>query len=527
MYKEIKFNNDARVKILEGVNIVADAVATTLGPRGNTVIFEESLYPTITKDGVTVSQQILLEDKFQSMGAMMAREAAENTNREAGDGTTSTVVLLRGIANEGHKYITAGMNPILIKRGMDEALIQAIDIIDGNKKEVTSIDERVQIATISANNDPEIGQMIADVIEETGTNGIVTVTNSNSMETEVEYVKGTKLDRGYSSHMFITNRKRLSAEMANPIIILTTDKINMESQLIKILQSLLEAGKREFILVGGTVEGPALAFLTQNHLLGKFTCIPVSMPSFGDYQRDLFYDLAALTGATVLGEEESTKLKDGKLSDCGIAENVIVTRDSTIFTGANGDIKTRVDEVKALISKYKDLFIIEQLKKRLGRLNGSIANIKVGGSSETEQTEKKYRIEDALNSTKSAVEDGIIEGGGTALLKASSSMLMDNDISEEQKAGWKIVVASMELPCKQIMENSGLPADAIIAKIKEDGIGYNALTNKYEDLYESGVIDPVRCVKKELSNAVATAGTLLTSSVAIALKPNDRSSISN
>jgi len=347
------------------------------------------------------------------------------------------------------------------------------------------------------------------------------------METEVEYVKGTKLDRGYSSHMFINNRKRLTAEMTNPTIILTTDKINMESQLIGMLQRLLKEGKKEMILVGGTVEGPAVAFLTQNHLLGKFTCIPVSMPSFGDYQRDLFYDLAALTGATVLGDEESTKLKDGDVSDCGTAENVIVTRDSTIFTGATGDITERNEEVNTLMSKYKDVFLIEQLKKRLGRLNGSIANIKVGGASETEQTEIKYRIEDALNSTKSAIEDGIIEGGGTALLKASVLMVLDDKMSEEQKAGWKIVVASMEMPCKQIMDNAGLPADAIIAKIKDDGVGYNALTNEYEDLYESGVIDPVRCIKNELSNAVATAGTLLTSSVAIALKQNDGNSINS
>ena len=527
MYKDVKFGADARDKILKGVNTVADAVATTLGPRGMTVIFEENIYPTVTKDGVTVAQQLMLEDKFESMGAMIAREAAENTNREAGDGTTSTVVLLRGIANEGHKYIAAGMNPILIKRGMDEALKQAITLVNESKKEVTSLDEKTQVATISANNDPELGKMIAEVIEETGTNGVVTVTNSNSMETEIEYVKGTKLDRGYASHMFISDRKRLSAEMDNPTVILTTDKINMESQLVEMLQNILKTGSRKLILVAGAIEGPALAFLTQNHLLGKFTCIPVSMPSFGDFQRDLFYDLAATTGATVLGDEESTKLKDATIDDCGTVDNVIVTRDSTIFTGATGDVSQRIDEVNALIEKYNDAFVVEQLKKRLGRLNGSIANVRVGGASETEQTEIKYRIEDALNSTKSAIEDGIVEGGGTALVKASSKMVIPEGLNDEYIAGFNIVKRAMLMPCTQIMKNAGLPADAIVAKVREDGLGYNALVNEYQDLFENGIIDPVRCVNNELANAVATAGTLLTSNVAITIKPDDRTTNNN
>lgn len=520
MYKEIKFGAEARKKILKGVNIVADAVATTLGPRGMNVIFEESVYPTVTKDGVTVAQQIMLEDKFENMGVMMAREAAENTNREAGDSTTSTVVLTRAIANEGNKYITAGMNPVLIKRGMDNALTQVLGLIDDEKKEVTSLDEKVQIATISANNDTKLGEMIAGVIEKTGTNGIVTVTNSNSMETEVEFVKGTKLDRGYASHMFINNRKRLTAEMENPAIILTTDKISLESHLVEMLQTLLAAGKRQFVLVAGAIEGPALAFLTQNHLLGKFTCIPVSMPSFGDYQRDLFYDLATTTGATVLGEEEPKKLKDATAEDCGAAEFVTVSRDETIFTGASGDVSDRVEEVKTLMKKYTDTFVLEQLKKRLGKLTGSIANIKVGGASETEQTEIKYRIEDALNSTKSAIEDGIVEGGGATLVKVEQKIVSPK-LGEEDEAGWDIVRRAMKTPCKQIMSNAGLPADAIVAKIKEDGLGYNALTNKYEDLFENGIIDPVRCVKNQLINAVATAGILLTSQVAITNKTND------
>jgi len=523
MYKDVNFGLNARDKIVKGVNVVADAVATTLGPRGMNVIFEESSFPTITKDGVTVAQQVFLEDKLENMGVMMAREAAENTNREAGDGTTSTVVLLRDIVNAGHKYVATGMNPILIKRGMEAALQQAIKGVDKHKKAITTYEEKEQVATISANNDKEIGEMIAKVIDETGIHGIVTVTNSNSIETEVEYVRGTKLDRGYASHLFINNGKNLTSELDDPIVILTTDKITMESQLIEVIQSMLKAGKRKMLLIAGAIEGPAVAFLTQNHLLGKFTCIPVAMPSFGDYQRDLFYDLAAATGATVLGDEEPVKLSDGNVEHAGVCDNVIVGREYTIITGANGDVGSRIEEAKTLLKNEKDTFKIDHIKKRLGRLNGSVANIKVGGASETEQTEKKYRIEDALNATKSAVEDGVVEGGGTALLRASKFVELKNkeNFNDEYIAGFNIVKNTMRAPLAQILKNAGEPADAIIDKVYNGKLGYNALSNKYENLFNSGVIDPAKCVKNELTNAVATAGILLTSNVAITIKPED------
>jgi len=443
--------------------------------------------------------------------------------------TTSTVVLLRDIVNAGHKYIATGMNPILIKRGMEAALEQAIEGVDKKKKKISSYDEKEQVATISANNDTEIGTMIAKVVEETGTNGIVTVTNSNSIDTEVEYVKGTRLDKGYASHLFINNGKNLTAELDDPTIILTTDKISMESQLIELIQKLLQAGKRKMILIAGAIEGPAVAFLTQNHLLGKFTCIPVGMPSFGDYQRDLFYDLAAATGATVLGDEESVKLSDGGADNVGTCTNVIVSRDYTVFTGATGDVTSRIDEANALLDAEKDTFRIDHIKKRLGRLNGSVANIKVGGASETEQTEKKYRIEDALNATRSAVEDGVVEGGGTALLRAGGLMeLKDKEnFNDEYIAGFNIVKNTMQAPLAQILKNAGEPADAIIDKVLNGKKGYNALTNEYENLFDVGVIDPAKCVKNELTNAVATAGILLTSNVAITVKTKDGDSDNN
>ena len=526
MYKEIHTGVGAQEGILRGVNAVADAVAVTLGPRGRTVIFNETIFPTVTKDGVTVAQQVFLEDNLENMGVMMAREAAEKTNREAGDGTTSTVVLLRALMNEGHKMVVAGTNPVLIKRGMDVALEQALNLVEGKKKEVTTFDEKRQIATISANNDPELGGLIAKVIEETGTNGIVTVTNSATADTEVEYVKGTKLDRGYASHMFINNSKSLSSDLESPVIILTTDKISMQSQLVEMLQSVLASGAKNLVLIAGSIEGPAVSFLTQNHLLGKFTCVPIAMPSFGDYQRDLFYDLAAATGAIVLGDEESTKLKDATIEDTGTCDYIKVARNSTIITGANGDISKRIEEIETLLENEKDGFRIEKLKERLGKLSGSIANIRVGGASETEQTEVKYRIEDALNSTKSAIEDGIVEGGGTTLLRSSEALVPGEDLTEEYLAGFNIVKKAMRTPSKQILDNAGLASDAIMAKVLESEDGYNTLTNEYQNLIDNGVIDPVRCVKNELKNAVATAGVLLTSGCAITHKP-DGDSISD
>lgn len=518
MYRKVFFGDNATSEIIKGVNVLADAVSATLGARGRNVIFSEGTIPTITKDGVTVARNIFLEDGLQNMGVMMAREASENTNREAGDGTTSTVVLLRAIINEGNRYIMDGLNPVLLKRGMDTALECVISELNKLAKKITTQEEKEQIATISTNNDKSLGKLISEVIEKVGTNGVVTVTNSNSLKTEVEYVKGTKLNRGYESHLFINNRRKLSAELDNPEIIITTDKITMHSQIIGLIEKLVLAGKHKMVLFADTIEGEALSFLVKNHLLGKFTCIPVKIPSFGDYQKDLIYDLAALTEATVLGEEESKNINDAETSDCGNCSTVIVDRDSTIITGGDGNIKERIDEVKTLLEEEKkDIFKLEKLKDRLGRLTGSIANIRVGGASETEQTEIRYRIEDAINSTKSAIEEGIVEGGGTALLRCYNKLRnrIPDGLSEEEERGFNIVVNSLIAPIKNIVENGGKTANTIIDKVIELDKGYNILTNEYEDMFESGIIDPLKCVKCEITNAVASASTLLTSSVAI------------
>jgi len=523
MYKELLFGKDAREKILKGVNIVADAVGSTLGPRGQNVIFEDTSYPTITKDGVTVAQQTFLEDKFENMGVMIAREAAENTNREAGDGTTTTIVLLREIFNEGHKAVAAGMNSILIRRGMDAALEAVLRELDSQAKEIKTKNEKTQIAIISANNDRETGEMIASVIDEVGTNGVVTVTSSNSLKTEVEYVKGTQIKSGYESHIFINDHSRLSVSIDNPAIIMTTDAVTLQAQLIPIIQNLLEAGKKNILLLADKIEGSAMSFLVQNYLQGKFNCVPVKLPSFGDYNRDIIFDLATLTGATVLGEDYGTKLEEGTAENAGRCDHIIASRYSTIFSGSGGNVKKRIAEIKALLDGETDTFKKEKLKDRLGMVNGSIAKIKVGGSSDAEQVERRYRMEDSLNATKSAIEEGIVEGGGVALLKCAQFEM--ESVNKEFDAGVEIVRAALSSPLKKIADNGGWKGDTTVGRVEDKGLGFNALTGDYENLIKAGVIDPKKVVRNEITNAVATAGILLTSNVAIAIKPEPKKDV--
>lgn len=522
MNKEILFNEDARKKIIKGLSITAKAVGSTLGPRGQNVIFEDSSFPTITKDGVTVAQQVFLEDKFENMGVMMAREAAQNTNREAGDGTTTTVVLLNSMVNEADKYITAGMNPILIKRGMDYAKDLVIEHLKNIVVEVSTPEIKRNIATISANNDSKLGNLIAEVIDETGIDGIVTVQTTSGLDIDVEYIKGMRINSGYESHMFINNQKRLSCNMDDPAIVITTDTLTAQEQLIPLIERLVvKGGKREIVLFANRIEGAALAFLVQNHMLGKFTCVPIRFSSFGDYKRDLLYDMAALTQATVLGEDEAIKLRDGGVEHAGTCNQVIITRDMTIISGGKGDVTAKIDEVKALLNDEKDTFRIEKLKDRLGRLTGSIANIKVGGASETEQIEIKYRIEDALNATKSAVQEGIVAGGGTALLNCYNLISSENK-NKEFAVGIEIVKNALLMPLKTIVNNGGGNGEAVVGKVLDSGLGYNALTEEYGNLIDMGVIDPFKVVKNEIINSVATAGIMITSGTAITIKPEKK-----
>lgn len=515
MYKQILFGDEVRQKIIKGLNITAQAVGSTLGPKGQNVIFEESSYPTITKDGVTVAGQIFLEDKFENMGVMLGREAAENTNREAGDGTTTTVVLLASMVNEANKYIATGMNPVLIKRGMDNALQIVLSKLQKQVKQLKNEDEKLQIATISANNDPEVGKMIFEVIKKVGVDGVVTFHTSNNLKTEVEYVKGTKINSGYASHVFINDRKKLCHTSDNPAIIICSDKITSQDQLVPLIQKMIAAGKRNMVLFADSIEGAGLAFLVQNFMLGKFTCVPVKVSSWGDYNKDLLYDIATLTNTTILGEEDSVKLVDASVEHTGTCEQIVINGDSAIISGGKGNIKNRIDETKTLLKHEKDIYRIERLKSRLGKLTGSIASIKIGGASETEQVEIKYRIEDAINATKSAIQEGIVEGGGVALLKCKFDL--PERLTKEELAGYEIVLNVLREPIKKISINAGLNGDLIADKVLDLKKGYNALTDQFENLFEAGVIDPFRVVKNEIINSVATAGILITSGVAIAI----------
>lgn len=514
MYKELKFNEDARLKILKGVNTVSNAVSATLGPRGQNVIFEDTSIPIITKDGVTVAQQVFLKDKYENMGVMLTREAAEKTNRLAGDGTTSTVVILQNIIQEGFKYIASGMNSIFIKRGMESALNKVLKELDKKSKKIKTHEDKLNIATISANNDRKLGKLIVDVIEEVGENGVVSTTNSNLLETEVEYLKGTKLDSGYKTPIFITDHKSLSCEINKPTVIVTTDEITQSSQIIPILNKLLQSGKKDFVLFADEIDGQALAFIIQNYIQGKFRCVPVKTPSFGGFQKDIIHDFGLLVEANVLGEQEGKKIEDAEVEDCGVVDKISVGRDKTMVTGGKGDVSKKIDEINSLIESESDSFSIEKLKDRLSKLTGKAANIKVGGASDTEQTEIKYRIEDALNATRSAIEEGVVEGAGTALLRCSEIELENK--GREYSAGFKLVLDAIRAPFKKIINNSGENADAIVGKVLEGDKSYNSLTMEYENLFDSGVIDPTKVVKQELINAVSTSGILLTSSVAIA-----------
>lgn len=517
MNKKLLFGQEARERIKEGVNILADAVSSTLGPKGQNVIFEESSFPTITKDGVTVAQQVFLKDKFQNMGNMTAREAAENTNREAGDGTTTTIVLLREIFNEGYKATVSGMNPILLKRGMDTCLEEVLSHL--KPKKITTDKEKEQVAIISANNDYKMGKMIAEVVKKVGKDGIITVSNSNSLKTEVEYIQGTKIDSGYENHLFINDSRSLSVIAEEPEIIITTEKITMSAQILPIIQKCLDAGKRNMVLFADGIEGQALVFLVQNYLQGKFTCVPVKIPSFGGYQRDLIYDLATLTEGTVLGQGDAKTLEQAELEDLGNAEKIIIGKGQTIVSGAEGDIKDRIKEIKALLEEEQDLFSKEKLRERLGRLTGKIANIKVGGASDAEQNEMRYRIEDAVNATRSAIEEGIVEGGGVSLLRIYNKLEFKGKTREEEE-GFRIVKESLKAPLKKIVENGGVSGDGVVSKVIEGKLGFNALTGEYVDLFKEGIIDPAKVVKNELINSVATAGVLLTSGCAIAVLPD-------
>ena len=525
MAKQILFSEEGRKRIQKGVDILTDSVKVTLGPKGRNVVIEKSYgSPTITKDGVTVAKEIELEDKFENLGAEIIKEVASRTNDVAGDGTTTATILAQAIVKEGFKQLSAGFNPLGIKRGIDKATEVAVEALKKISSPVSGTDSIAQVATISA-QDAEIGQMIAEVVERAGKDGVVTVEDSQTFGLSKEVVEGMQFDRGYVSPYMITNTERMEAEFKNPLILITDRKISSINDILALLEKLASAGRKELVIIAEDVDGEALATLVVNKIRGSFNALAVKAPGFGDGRKETLEDIAVLTGGEVISEEKGLKLDSVEINMLGEASKVISTKEDTTIiggAGAKADIQKRVKQLRAQIAESTSDFDKEKLQERLSKLSGGVAVIKVGAASEVEQKEKKQRIEDALAATRSAVEEGIVPGGGVALIRVldSVSAVVDkfkaSGLSDEEK-GAIILQSSLTSPLWHIAENAGVEGSVVVEKVKglKDGHGYNAAKDKYEDLRKAGVIDPVKVTRSALQNAASAAGMLLTTEVVI------------
>ncbi len=524
MSKVITFSEDARAHILKGVNTLANAVKVTLGPKGRNVVIDKSFgSPLITKDGVTVAKEIELENKFENMGAQMVKEVASKTNDEAGDGTTTATVLAQAIYREGAKLVSAGHNPMSIKRGIDKAVASIIEELKSMAKPVKTSNEVAQVGSISANNDKEIGEMLADAMDRVGREGVITIEESKTAKTEVTVVEGMQFDRGYLSPYFVTNAERMEAVLENAYVLVYDKKISSMKDMIGILEGVAKQG-RQLLIIAEDVEGEALATLVVNKLRGTLHIAAVKAPGFGDRRKAMLEDIAILTGAKVISEDLGMKLEQATVADLGIAKRIVVDKDNTTVIDGNGskkDIAARVAQIKSQIEDTSSDYDKEKLKERLAKLAGGVAVIHVGAPSEVEMKEKKHRVEDALNATRAAVEEGIIAGGGTALLRASSKLNKAN-FSEEEQVGVAIIKRSCEEPIRQISANAGLDGAIVLDRIlqnKSVSWGYNAFSDEYTDLIKDGVIDPVKVVRCALTNAASVASLMLTTETMIADAP--------
>lgn len=521
MAKQLMFSEDARKKLLSGVEQISKAVKTTLGPCGRMVMMDKKYgSPVITKDGVSVAKEIELEDPYENMGAQFVREVASKTNDDAGDGTTTATVLSYALVREGVKSVAAGMRPIEIKRGMDKAVKIAVDEIKKNAKPVKGADDITNIATISANNDPEIGKMLADAIEKVGKDGVITVEESKNMEMTVDTVEGMQFDRGYISSYFVTDRERMEADYNDAYVLIYDKKISAMKDLLPILEKVANAG-RALVIICEDVDGEALTTLVLNTIRGTIKVCAVKAPGFGDRRKDMLQDIAILTGATVVSEEVGLKLESCGEEVLGQAKSIKIDKDNTTIVGGAGnpkDIKDRIAEIKGAIEKTTSSYDKEQLQKRLAKLAGGVAVINVGANTETEMKEMKFRVEDTIAATRAALEEGIVSGGGMALIEAAKALSeIPADLSEDEKVGFKIVRRALEEPIRQIAENAGLDGAVIAerAKLEKKGIGFNARTNEWVNMLEAGIIDPAKVTCSALKNAASVAGTLLTTECAI------------
>jgi chaperonin GroEL len=525
--KEVKFNAEAREKMLHGVDILANAVKVTLGPKGRNVVLEKSFgAPRVTKDGVTVAKEIELKDKFENMGAQMLREVASKTSDVAGDGTTTATVLAQAIVKEGAKAVAAGANPMDVKRGIDLAVTAVVDELKVKSRKLTSNDEVAQIGTVSANGDYEIGKMIAQAMKKVGNEGVITVEEAKSLETELEVVEGMQFDRGYISPYFVTNPEKMLVELEDPYILINEKKLSGLQPMLPLLESIVQSGK-PLLVIAEEVEGEALATLVVNKLRGGLKVAAVKAPGFGDRRKAMLEDIATLTGGDVISEDLGIKLENVTIAMLGRAKKVSIDKDNTTIVnglGKKSDIEARIKQIKQQIEETTSDYDKEKLQERLAKLAGGVAVIRVGGATETEVKERKDRVEDAMHATRAAVEEGILPGGGVALLRAFKVLDGLNVENDDQKTGIRIVRKALEAPARQIASNAGEDGSIIVGKVIENSKyawGYDAQTGRYGDLVTEGIIDPTKVVRTALQDAASIAGLLITTEAMVAEKPKN------
>ena len=526
--KDIHFGTEARNKMLKGVNVLADAVAVTLGPKGRNVVMDKSFgAPKSTKDGVSVAKEVELKDKFENMGAQMVREAASKTNDVAGDGTTTATVLTRAIVTEGLKFVAAGMNPMDLRRGVDSAIEAASDAIKDSSKKVKTSAEVAQVGSISANGEAEVGDMIAKAMDKVGNEGVITVEEAKGLETELDVVEGMQFDRGYLSPYFVTNAEKMTADLENAYILLHEKKLTNLQPMLPLLEAVVQAG-RPLLIIAEDVEGEALATLVVNKLRGGLKIAAVKAPGFGDRRKAMMEDISILTGGQVISEDLGIKLENVTVNDLGTAKRISIDKENTTIVngaGTKADIQGRCSQIRKQIEETTSDYDREKLQERLAKLAGGVAVINVGGASEGEVKERKDRVDDALNATRAAVEEGIVAGGGLALIKAASALDKVKTANADQKAGVDIVRRALETPIRTIANNAGVDGSVIVGKIKEGksaSEGYDAQTDKFVDMFKAGIIDPTKVVRTSLQNAASIAGVLITTEAMVADAPEDK-----
>ena len=523
--KDVKFGTDARNRMLNGVNILADAVKVTLGPKGRNVVLDKSFgAPRITKDGVSVAKEIELEDKFENMGAQMVKEVASRTNDEAGDGTTTATILAQAIVREGMKSVAAGMNPMDLKRGIDAATTVVVNAIKAASRPVTDTAEVAQVGTISANGEADIGQQIADAMQRVGNEGVITVEENKGLETETVVVEGMQFDRGYLSPYFVTNPEKMTAELEDVMILLHEKKLSSLQSMVPLLEQVIQSGK-PLLIIAEDIEGEALATLVVNKLRGGLKIAAVKAPGFGDRRKAMMQDLAILTGGQVISEDLGMKLESVTMDMLGSAKRISITKDETTIVegmGAKAEIEARVAQIRGQIEETTSDYDREKLQERVAKLAGGVAVIRVGGMTEVEVKERKDRVDDALNATRAAVQEGVVVGGGVALMQAGKALIGMEGANPDQTAGIKIILRAIEAPLRQIAENAGVDGAVVAGKVRESNdpnFGFNAQTEEYGDLFAFGVIDPAKVVRTALEDASSIAGLLITTEAMVADKP--------